>query len=137
MKVLTESEYEALVEEMAALVFDPDHDDPSVKMFSGRVIEMIADGREDDAREQLDEEVHETVMWSHSLPGVTGAAIDMDAVLAGCIIEHTDHAAFVNPSDITDEPNAHKHVRRLAATAMCEDVRSEVNNRVRQAVSDE
>lgn len=134
MQILTETEYDDLVDELAGRVFDPMHPDDAVSDVSLRWIEMVEDGKQDAVREKIREELDYVVVFDHGIHD-SGPLGEMEPATAGCIMQHSQRANRVKPDDV-DGSGAETVTRKMAARVLWEDVQGEVHERVRNSLKD-
>lgn len=134
MHIITEAEYDDIVDRLATSVFDPMHPDSDIADTSLEVLDLALDGDQDEAREMLEEEVEYVVIFKHGL-GHDGPLGQMEASTAGCILQHSSSAYSVGPSDVRTA-GGESGACEMAALALQKDVRSEIYDRVRSAVGE-
>lgn len=142
MQTISESEYEVMVDAAATAVFDPlesqSHD------FSMRILDLVGEGRQEEAREKLKTRA---ALETATLPTPEGIDVLEAEVNSGhevfhaSILTHASHSP--SPArggfEAADEnvTRASSMVREMAREAFYQDVKSEVFSRVRHAVSDD
>lgn len=134
MQIITDTEYEELVDELATRVYDPMHDDDSVREASLEWIRMVSDGEQDAVREEIEEELDYVVVFDHGLHE-NGPLGEMEPVTAGCILQHSTRPNRVKADEV-DGSGAETVTRKMAAQVLYDDVKSEVHERVRNSTHD-
>ena len=142
MYVITESEYEEAVTELAALVFDPMHGDNDVSAFSLKFIEEVEETPKHD-REALVEEmvvrVKATVDFDHPWADYEegfGGIDNLPASMCGMIVEHGDHVVPRKFRPDEHSYNARNNVQRQARAVLMGDVYTAAMDSVRAALDE-
>jgi hypothetical protein len=124
MRVLTEAEYDALLDEHTEMLVDEIRDD---------VLELVDDDRQPEAVDLVDEEVAHTVYHGSHVEGFH--LQDCEMVFLASIVQHSDvarHTGYYSESD--SELHAERAVMEAARYCMTTDLKSRVMSELRDAI---
>lgn len=141
MQILTESEYETLVEDLSHQVYDPLSDSHEVCSWSLELLDLVLDGESEEARERVREKTREVVEWEHGLDtGPRMGTVDnIEPITAGSIVQHSGRNWRIDRQYREEEmevskSNARKNLQQQAAGVLFTDVKAEVANRIRASL---
>lgn len=137
MQILTKEEYDNAVEAVSTNVFDPMGPNADV---SNDILDLIDDGRQEEARDRLKQRIHDETLFNHTLG--EGPIDQQKPIVLGAILQHSDCSSRI-PTEFLefmnrkpDRRHPEERLQEAAWGAFWGDVKHHVYKRVRNIVND-
>lgn len=136
MRIITKEEFDEAVRQVAGQVFDP-FGDGEVHDFSMEIVDLVDEGRQDEAKDRLKRRTYHNVLFKH--PFGDGPLDDQPPIVHGCLVQHRDGTLSLDYRE--EHLSLHRHsaeetVQEMGMAAFYSAVKDEVWSLARATCSD-